>query len=53
MQALYGSVPMMLAHDEGKSTAIFWLNASETWIDVTDGSNGLYISLSLSLSLSL
>jgi alpha 1,3-glucosidase len=32
--ALYGSVPVMFAHNEKKSTGIFWLNSSEMWIDV-------------------
>ncbi|KAF0403443.1 glycosyl hydrolases family 31-domain-containing protein [Gigaspora margarita] len=34
-QALYGSIPFMMAHRKGASAAILWLNASETWVDVT------------------
>lgn len=34
--ALYGSVPVMYAHDKKKTTGIFWLNASEMWIDIED-----------------
>ncbi|CAG8642958.1 19024_t:CDS:10, partial [Racocetra persica] len=33
--ALYGSIPFMMAHRKGASAAILWLNAAETWIDVT------------------
>jgi len=32
--ALYGSIPFMMSQRQGKSTAVFWLNSSETWIDV-------------------
>ncbi|RHZ75027.1 hypothetical protein Glove_218g5 [Diversispora epigaea] len=33
--ALYGSIPFMMAHRKGASAAILWLNAAETWIDIT------------------
>lgn len=39
--ALYGSVPFMISHkldaSTGTSTSVglFWLNAAETWVDVT------------------
>ena len=32
--ALYGSIPFMMSQKKGKSTAIFWLNSSETWVDI-------------------
>lgn len=32
--ALYGHVPMMIAHAESATTGIYWHNAAETWIDV-------------------
>lgn len=32
--ALYGSVPVMLAHNEKRTVGIFWHNAAETWIDI-------------------
>uniref|UniRef100_UPI000B4C5CBC neutral alpha-glucosidase AB n=1 Tax=Lonchura striata TaxID=40157 RepID=UPI000B4C5CBC len=35
--ALYGSVPLLLAHRPRLSLGIFWLNAAETWVDI--GSN--------------
>ncbi|KAI8988495.1 glycosyl hydrolases family 31-domain-containing protein [Mycotypha africana] len=42
--ALYGAVPLMIAHRKGLSAGIFWMNPSETWIDIvkkkpTDNSN--------------
>lgn len=41
--ALYGSIPLMLAHGlvngKGQTTGVFWFNPSETFIDITDGSN--------------
>ncbi|XP_052275424.1 neutral alpha-glucosidase AB-like isoform X2 [Dreissena polymorpha] len=33
--ALYGSVPVMLAHNEKRTVGIFWHNAAETWIDIS------------------
>ncbi|KAK7471500.1 hypothetical protein BaRGS_00035839 [Batillaria attramentaria] len=33
--ALYGSVPLMLAHNEKRTVGVFWLNAAETWIDIS------------------
>ncbi|KAJ2777955.1 glucosidase II [Coemansia javaensis] len=32
--ALYGSVPLMLAHSAEATTGVLWLNAAETWVDV-------------------
>ncbi|XP_070577600.1 neutral alpha-glucosidase AB-like isoform X2 [Ptychodera flava] len=33
--ALYGSVPYMLAHNAKRTMGLFWMNAAETWIDIT------------------
>ncbi|CAB4000528.1 Neutral alpha-glucosidase AB, partial [Paramuricea clavata] len=33
--ALYGSIPYMLAHSVNKTVGVFWLNAAETWIDIS------------------
>uniref|UniRef100_A0A8C7ZAV1 Glucosidase II alpha subunit b n=1 Tax=Oryzias sinensis TaxID=183150 RepID=A0A8C7ZAV1_9TELE len=33
--ALYGAVPVMLAHNAQRTTGIFWLNAAETWVDIS------------------
>ncbi|KAI7904128.1 glycosyl hydrolases family 31-domain-containing protein [Cokeromyces recurvatus] len=42
--SLYGAVPLMVAHRKGLSTGIFWMNPSETWIDIvktnTEGLKG-------------
>ena len=32
--ALYGSVPMMIAHSTRRTIGLLWLNPSETWIDI-------------------
>ncbi|KAG2457600.1 GANC glucosidase, partial [Polypterus senegalus] len=31
---LYGSVPLLIAHKPGQTVGIFWLNASETLVDI-------------------
>ena len=39
--ALYGNIPFLLAHGlvngKGVSSAVFWFNPSETFIDISDG----------------
>ena len=37
---LYGSIPFMQAHRKGSTVGVFWLNAAETWIDVTKAKSG-------------
>ncbi|ROT39009.1 neutral alpha-glucosidase AB [Sodiomyces alkalinus F11] len=32
---LYGSIPFMQAHKKNSSVGVFWLNAAETWVDIT------------------
>jgi mannosyl-oligosaccharide alpha-1,3-glucosidase len=32
--ALYGSIPFMMSHKKGLTSAVLWLNAAEMWIDV-------------------
>jgi mannosyl-oligosaccharide alpha-1,3-glucosidase len=32
---LYGAIPLMQAHRKDSTVAVFWLNAAETWIDIT------------------
>ncbi|XP_064403614.1 neutral alpha-glucosidase AB-like [Halichondria panicea] len=34
--ALYGSIPLMLAHNWSKTVGVFWHNAAETWVDITN-----------------
>ncbi|KAH0514571.1 Neutral alpha-glucosidase C [Microtus ochrogaster] len=31
---IYGSVPYLLAHKQGRTVAVFWLNASETLVEI-------------------
>ncbi|XP_051929515.1 neutral alpha-glucosidase AB isoform X1 [Hippocampus zosterae] len=38
--ALYGSVPVMLAHNAQRTTGMFWLNAAETWVDISSNTAG-------------
>ncbi|XP_042909479.1 neutral alpha-glucosidase AB isoform X2 [Parasteatoda tepidariorum] len=37
--ALYGSIPLMIAHSETNTVGLFWLNAAETWVDIEAPSN--------------
>lgn len=32
---LYGSIPFMQAHRQDSSVGVLWLNAAETWVDIT------------------
>ncbi|KAK2067888.1 hypothetical protein P8C59_001591 [Phyllachora maydis] len=34
---LYGSIPYMQAHRKDSHVGVFWLNAAETWVDITKG----------------
>ncbi|EFQ91733.1 hypothetical protein CFE70_006353 [Pyrenophora teres f. teres 0-1] len=36
---LYGAIPFMQAHRKGSTVGVFWLNAAETWIDITKKRN--------------
>ncbi|XP_076972096.1 neutral alpha-glucosidase AB isoform X1 [Tamandua tetradactyla] len=38
--ALYGSVPVLLAHNTQRDLGIFWLNAAETWVDISSNTAG-------------
>ncbi|KAJ4946512.1 hypothetical protein JOQ06_024178 [Pogonophryne albipinna] len=38
--ALYGAVPVMLAHNAQRTTGVFWLNAAETWVDISSNTAG-------------
>ncbi|XP_069501286.1 neutral alpha-glucosidase AB isoform X2 [Ambystoma mexicanum] len=38
--ALYGSVPLLLAHNIHHTMGIFWLNAAETWVDISSNTAG-------------
>lgn len=47
--ALYGSVPVLLAHSAQRDLGIFWLNAAETWVDISSNTAGK-VSAACSLS---
>lgn len=36
---LYGSIPLLQAHKKDSTVGVFWLNAAETWVDVTKRSS--------------
>ena len=36
---LYGAIPLMQAHKKDSTVAVFWLNAAETWVDITKSKN--------------
>ncbi|XP_063046439.1 neutral alpha-glucosidase AB isoform X2 [Engraulis encrasicolus] len=38
--ALYGHVPVMLAHNAVRTMGLFWLNAAETWVDISSNTAG-------------
>ncbi|KAK0615927.1 glycosyl hydrolases family 31-domain-containing protein [Bombardia bombarda] len=45
---LYGSIPFMQAHRKDSSVGVFWLNAAETWVDITkakDSKNPLALGI--------
>lgn len=33
--ALYGSVPVLISHNAQRTMGVFWLNAAETWVDIS------------------
>uniref|UniRef100_A0A4W5MYU6 Glucosidase II alpha subunit a n=1 Tax=Hucho hucho TaxID=62062 RepID=A0A4W5MYU6_9TELE len=39
--ALYGAVPVLLSHNTHRTMGLFWLNAAETWVDVSSGQVGV------------
>lgn len=49
--ALYGSVPLMVAHNTDRTTGIFWLNAAETWVDISSNTAGKVRPFFLSISI--
>lgn len=38
--ALYGSIPLMLGHRAGRTAGVFWLNPSETFVDIKRDGDG-------------
>ncbi|KTW29775.1 hypothetical protein T552_04095 [Pneumocystis carinii B80] len=46
--SLYGSIPFMYAHKKNSSASIFWMNPSDTWIDIEKQKYNSEHSISLS-----
>lgn len=44
---LYGSVPLLLAHKPDRTLGLFWLNASETFVNIHYSPSDQVISSSL------
>ncbi|XP_043931310.1 neutral alpha-glucosidase AB [Protopterus annectens] len=38
--ALYGAIPVMLAHNTQRTLGLFWHNAAETWVDISSNTAG-------------
>ncbi|CAM4534469.1 unnamed protein product [Leuciscus chuanchicus] len=38
--ALYGAVPVLISHNTERTMGIFWLNAAETWVDISSNTAG-------------
>jgi len=45
--ALYGSIPFILAHNWSKTVGVFWLNAAETWVDITNAAADKVLALTV------
>ncbi|BES89296.1 neutral alpha-glucosidase AB [Nesidiocoris tenuis] len=43
--ALYAAIPLLIAHSEERTTGVFWVNPSETWVDVKVETNNVVSSL--------
>ncbi|XP_051957222.1 neutral alpha-glucosidase AB-like [Xyrauchen texanus] len=41
LMALYGSVPVLISHSTERTMGIFWLNAAETWVDISSNTAGM------------
>lgn len=42
--ALYGAIPYMISHKPGYTVGILWLNAAETWVDISKPTEASYLS---------
>lgn len=43
--ALYATIPFLLAHSEERSAGLFWLNPSETWVDIKNADEDVVSSI--------
>ncbi|KAB0792317.1 hypothetical protein PPYR_14276 [Photinus pyralis] len=47
--AIYGAIPMLYAHSAQHTVGVFWQNAAEMWVDVTNSKDGNVVSSIVSL----
>ncbi|KAK3509287.1 hypothetical protein QTP70_028587 [Hemibagrus guttatus] len=40
--ALYGSVPVLISHNAQRTMGVFWLNAAETWVDISSSTMTMF-----------
>nr|ATU82887.1 secreted Glucosidase-like protein [Pristhesancus plagipennis] len=43
--AIYAAIPVLFAHSEERTTGLFWLNPTETWVDITVGNENVVSSV--------
>ncbi|XP_014273428.1 neutral alpha-glucosidase AB [Halyomorpha halys] len=43
--ALYAAIPFLVAHSEEHTTGLFWLNPSETWVDIISDTDNVVSSI--------
>ncbi|KAL1124579.1 hypothetical protein AAG570_001203 [Ranatra chinensis] len=43
--ALYASIPLLIAHSPRQTSGVFWLNPSETWVDIVTGNSNVVSSI--------
>ncbi|KAK4873323.1 hypothetical protein RN001_015352 [Aquatica leii] len=47
--AIYGAVPVLYAHSPSHTVGVFWNNAAEMWVDITNSKDGNVVSSLVSL----
>ncbi|KAF5287933.1 hypothetical protein FQA39_LY15603 [Lamprigera yunnana] len=47
--AIYGSIPVLYAHSPSHTVGVFWHNAAEMWVDITNSKDGNVVSSLVSL----
>uniref|UniRef100_A0A3B1KI47 Neutral alpha-glucosidase AB n=1 Tax=Astyanax mexicanus TaxID=7994 RepID=A0A3B1KI47_ASTMX len=40
LMALYGAVPVIISHNTERTMGVFWLNAAESWVDISSSTSG-------------
>ncbi|KAG5518690.1 hypothetical protein PMAC_002659 [Pneumocystis sp. 'macacae'] len=47
---LYGSIPFMYAHKKNSGAAVFWMNPTDTWIDIEKQKSNFQFSKNMNVS---